>query len=335
MIVASHLCKSYDRRSRRDADHGRAVDDVSFTVRNGLIYGLLGPNGAGKSTTMNLITGCIAPDSGTVTVNGYDMAKNPVQAKRQIGYLSEIPPLFEDMTPSEYLEFVAGAKGIPSVTATRQIHEVMVLTDVDSYRDRLIGKLSKGQKQRVGIAQALLGNPDIIILDEPTVGLDPVQVTDIRRLITRLGEKKTVIISSHILSEIQDLCQHIIIMNNGRIVADEDTDVLLGRISPDSDGAGTVEITAKGDTGAVSEALLGLSFARNVNVVSVTDSVTTVNLEIDAGTFDDSMREAVYFALADSHCILLSCQEKTRSLEDVFLQYIGVPSDAGEQEAEK
>ena len=207
MIEVQNLTKVYGGKT--------AVEDVSFKIRNGRIYGLLGPNGAGKSTTMNIIAGCLSPTEGTVLINGYDVCDQPLEAKRQIGYLPEQPPLFTDMTPAEYLTFVAEAKGVSDEIIDRQVKEAMAVTDLVSVKNRLIRNLSKGYRQRVGIAQAILGAPDIVILDEPTVGLDPQQLTEIRALIRKLGEKLTVIISSHILSEIAELCDHVIILSEG------------------------------------------------------------------------------------------------------------------------
>ena len=225
MIEVQNLTKVYGAN--------KALDNVSFKIRNGHIYGLLGPNGAGKSTTMNIIAGCLAPTDGTVLINGYDVCDQPLEAKRQIGYLPEQPPLFVDMTPYEYLCFVAEAKGVSPDVLERQVKEAMTVTDILSVKNRLIRNLSKGYRQRVGIAQAMLGNPDIIILDEPTVGLDPQQLTEIRALIRKLGHKQTVIVSSHILSEISELCDHVIILSEGRVVADDDMAALEARVSPE------------------------------------------------------------------------------------------------------
>ena len=211
MIEIRNLTKVYGDRT--------AVDDLNVKINNGKIYGLLGPNGAGKSTTLNMMTGCLAPTSGTVRINGFDIFDEPLKAKKCIGYLPEIPPLYGELTPYEYLRFVVDAKGVSYERAHRQVREVMELTQIDGMRDRLIKKLSKGCRRRVGIAQALLGNPDIIILDEPTVGLDPKQITEIRGLIRKLAETKTVIISSPILAEISELCDHVLIIANGKLVA--------------------------------------------------------------------------------------------------------------------
>ena len=203
-----------------------AVKDISFKVDQGAVYGFLGPNGAGKSTTMNMICGCLAPTQGSITVNGFDIIGDAVEAKRCIGYLPEQPPLYMDMTPFEYLEFVALAKGLRKEELYDELEFVMEKTGIADVADRLIRNLSKGYKQRVGIAQAIVGDPDIIILDEPTGGLDPLQIIEIRSLIKELGEEHTVILSSHILQEIEAVCDHVIMISKGRIVADESFEAL-------------------------------------------------------------------------------------------------------------
>ena len=216
MIEVSHLTKRYGSHL--------ALDDLSFTIPEGQIYGLLGPNGAGKSTTMNILTGCLAATSGRVRIDGVDIFEDPMAAKKHLGYLPELPPLYMDRTPEEYLRFVARAKGIGEVRG--ELERVMALTQITDVKDRLIRNLSKGYRQRVGIAQAILGDPDIIILDEPTVGLDPRQITEIRELIQKLGENKTVILSSHILSEVQAVCDSILILSRGKLVACDTPDNL-------------------------------------------------------------------------------------------------------------
>ena len=198
MIEVTNLTKQY-------GDH-MAVDHLSFRVEKGQIYGFLGPNGAGKSTTMNIITGYIAPSEGTVTIDGKDIQKEPEEAKKQIGYLPEIPPLYVEMTVEEYLEFAAQLKKIPKAERQAQMRKVMEMTGVEDVKKRLIRNLSKGYRQRVGLAQAMLGDPEVIILDEPSVGLDPKQIIEIRDLIRRLGENHTIILSSHILSEVSAIC---------------------------------------------------------------------------------------------------------------------------------
>ncbi|MBE6588202.1 MAG: ABC transporter ATP-binding protein [Ruminococcaceae bacterium] len=218
MIEVKNLSKNYGPIP--------AVKNISFTVKKGAIYGFLGPNGAGKSTTMNMICGCLAPTKGEITVNGHDIVDDAIEAKRCIGYLPEIPPLYPDMTPYEYLEFVGMAKGLRKEALYDELEFVMEKTGISDVSDRLIKNLSKGFRQRVGIAQALMGDPDIIILDEPTVGLDPLQILEIRNLITELGEEHIVILSSHILQEIEAVCNHVIMISQGIIVADESLEAL-------------------------------------------------------------------------------------------------------------
>lgn len=211
MIEVKNLTKFY-------GDH-KAVDNISFTVQDGTVCGFLGPNGAGKSTTMNIMTGCLSATSGTVAIGGYDIFEHPIEAKKQIGYLPEQPPLYLEETPREYLRFVARAKKVPGDKIDEEITKIMVETQIIDVADRLIKNLSKGYRQRVGIAQTLIGNPKVIILDEPTVGLDPIQVVEIRDLIKSLGERHTVILSSHILSEVQNMCDEILIISQGNLIA--------------------------------------------------------------------------------------------------------------------
>ncbi len=211
MITVEHLTKCYGNFT--------AVDDLSFEIDEGHVYGFLGPNGAGKTTTMNIMTGCLSATAGTVLIDGHDIFDEPNEAKKLIGYLPEQPPLYLSETPEEYLRFVGEAKGIKGAELKRQINEVMEQTKITEMRNRRISALSKGYKQRVGIAQALLGDPKVIILDEPTVGLDPIQIIEIRDLIKELGQHRTVIFSSHILSEVQTICDEIMIITHGKLVA--------------------------------------------------------------------------------------------------------------------
>ena len=211
MIEIEHLTKRYGDIT--------AVSDLSIRIESGQIYGFLGPNGAGKSTTMNMMTGCLSATEGHVRIGGYDIFEQPSQAKRLIGYLPEQPPLYMNETPEEYLRFVGEAKGLHGLELKNQIEEVMEQTGIEQMRGRRISALSKGYRQRVGIAQALLGSPKLIILDEPTVGLDPAQVVEIRKLIRELGKAHTVILSSHILSEVQAVCQQVLILSKGKLAA--------------------------------------------------------------------------------------------------------------------
>ncbi len=235
MIEIKNLVKKYGSHV--------AVDDISFTVEPGKIYGFLGPNGAGKSTTMNMITGYIGNTSGSIVINGHDILAEPEEAKACIGYLPEIPPLYVDMTVMEYLKFVAELKKIPKEERAEATEEAIKLTKLEDVEERMIKNLSKGYKQRVGLAQAILGLPEIIILDEPTVGLDPVQIIEIRELIKELGKEHTVILSSHILSEIQAVCDYVFIISKGKLVASDTTENLLKSVSREDESA---ELTIKG-----------------------------------------------------------------------------------------
>ena len=218
MIKVGHLTKYYG--------DFKAVDDISFEIGKGKVYGFLGPNGAGKSTTMNIIAGCLSPTEGKVSVGGHDIMEEPEAARRLIGYLPEQPPLYLNETPNEYLQFVGEAKGLSGRKLYDKIAEVIDMTGLEEMQNRLIGALSKGYKQRVGIAQAILGDPDVIIIDEPTVGLDPLQIIEIRDLIKKLGEAHTVIFSSHILSEVQVICEEVLIISGGKLVD-------FGKITPE------------------------------------------------------------------------------------------------------
>lgn len=214
MIKVEHLTKRYGELL--------AVDDISFTIDDKHIYGFLGPNGAGKSTTMNIMAGCLSPSEGSVTIDGFDILQQPQQAKRRIGYLPEQPPLYMSETPREYLSFVGEAKGLLGEELCAQVKDAIGKTGLENVQGRLISTLSKGYKQRVGIAQAILGNPGAIILDEPTVGLDPIQIIEIRELIRSLGKSHSVIFSSHILSEVQAICESVLIISHGKLAANMD-----------------------------------------------------------------------------------------------------------------
>ena len=224
MIEVKNLTKRYGNNV--------ALDHVSFTVEDGTILGFLGPNGAGKSTTMNIVTGYLSATEGTVTISGHDILDEPNEARRLIGYLPELPPLYLDMTVKEYLDFMYDLKKV-KLPREKHIREICALTKIQNVYKRLIGNLSKGYRQRVGIAQALLGNPPVLILDEPTVGLDPKQIIEIRNLIKNLGRNHTIILSSHILSEVQAVCERVIIINSGKLVADGATDRLAHDLSTD------------------------------------------------------------------------------------------------------
>ena len=305
MIQVNHLTKKYGSFL--------AVDDISFHIEKGHIYGFLGPNGAGKSTTMNIITGCLAATSGEVIIGGYDIYEDPVEAKSHIGYLPEMPPLYTDMTPREYLLFVGEAKGIDPARLTQHIADVMKKTHLDGVQDRLIKNLSKGSKQRVGIAQAILGDPEIIILDEPTVGLDPLQIIEIRDLIKELGAEHTVILSSHILSEISAVCDTILIISHGRIVA-ADT---IENLTASTDGRRIISLDVRGDMDAVTEALQSLQEAVNTTVSHGLYGCIHVTVESPANT---DLREDVFRLFSRLDIPILSMSTNDVNLEDVFLR---------------
>ena len=304
MIEVSHLTKRYGNHL--------ALSDLSFTIPNGQIYGLLGPNGAGKSTTMNILTGCLAATSGEVRIDGVDIFEDPMAAKRHLGYLPEQPPVYMDRTPWEYLRFVARAKGVKNLA--QEVDRVMDLTQITDVRDRLIRNLSKGYRQRVGIAQAILGDPDIIILDEPTVGLDPRQITEIRELIQKLGENKTVILSSHILGEVQAVCQRLLILSKGKLVACDTPANLEKQMS--SASALEIDVCASAEQ---AEKLL----SRLPNVQSFKSKGTAdrcqVRLETEKEHLED-LSKAVFFALAEAETPLLAMTPTKASLEDIFLE---------------
>lgn len=304
MIEVKNLVKKYGEHI--------AVNGISFTVEQGKIYGLLGPNGAGKSTTMNIVTGCLAATEGSVSVDGYDILKNPIEAKKRIGYLPEIPPLYADMTPEEYLTFVAEAKKVGSGYVSHQVREAIEVTGLTDVKDRLIRNLSKGYKQRVGIAQAMLGSPDVIILDEPTVGLDPKQILEIRELIRRLGESRTVILSSHILAEISAVCERVMVISHGNLIAD-DTIEHLEELANRSD---KLHIEVRGEYDKVVEKLSGVEGVIDASDYEIKDG--TVSLELLL-VKDKDIRDDIFFAMADIGCPIISMNYYQTSLEDIFL----------------
>jgi ABC-2 type transport system ATP-binding protein len=290
-----------------------AVDHVSFTIDPGKIYGFLGPNGAGKTTTMNIITGCLAATEGTVTVDGHDIFEEPLLAKKCIGYLPEMPPLYMDMTVNDYLRFVAEAKGVSSKQIPAEIARVMKKTDVTNMRLRLIKNLSKGYRQRVGLAQAILGDPKVIILDEPTVGLDPQQLIEIRELIRQLGKEHTVMLSSHIMQEISAVCDMILIISNGKLVA-ENTPENLALLAQHEQ---TMQLTVCGTEQQVRAIIRSLNGMVELHAVKETGKNET-DLEIAIIT-DEDVREKLFYAFADAKCAIISMVREKQSLEDVFL----------------
>ncbi len=297
--------------TRKYGDH-TAVNSISFKIEDGRIYGFLGPNGAGKSTTMNIITGCLAATSGDVLVNGLDIFEEPVKAKKCIGYLPEIPPLYPDMTPLEFLKFVGRAKGMKKTELSEAINVVMEKTGISDVSNKLIKNLSKGYKQRVGIAQAILGNPQVVILDEPTVGLDPKQIVEIRNLIRELGENHTVILSSHILPEVSEVCDEIIIISNGEIVASDTAENLINKFNPST----ITEVVIKGDPDAAANAVACLDEVKEVEIDD-SSSDGTAKLVI---TSDEDIREKLAETFMNNGVLAISMNLSKASLEDIFLE---------------
>ena len=316
MIEVSHLTKRYGRHC--------AVDDISFTVQDGGIYGLLGPNGAGKSTTMNVITGYLSPTSGTVRIDGHDIVEEPQEAKACIGYLPEQPPLYTDMTVAEYLQFVAELKGVKRKSEREaEIERAMGRTGLEDVMDRLIRNLSKGYRQRVGIAATLLGNPKVIILDEPTVGLDPAQMIEIRSLIHDLGETHTVILSSHILSEVQAVCDRVLIIAHGKLIAQGTPEELAGKLA----AHGVISATAVGNRDAVVAAASAEPGLTGLKVTAEKGDEVSFTASSESGA---DLRAALSKAMAEAGCPVISLSSSTISLEDVFLQL----TEASPEEAE-
>ena len=305
LIEVKGLTKRYGKKT--------AVEDLSFTLEKDRIYGLLGPNGAGKSTTMNIITGYLASNSGTVLIDGYDILKEPYRAKKNIGYLPEIPPVYPDMTVREYLLFASELKGIPRKERREAVQDVMEKTKVSDVSDRLIRNLSKGYKQRTGLAQAILGYPDVIILDEPTVGLDPKQIMEMRELIRSLKDGRTIVLSSHILQEISAVCDHIMIISNGRLVASDTAE----NISRSIRGRSRIELTVRGSAEDAKALLAGMDGIEGLED-SEGSKEGTADLVISCAT-DTDLREQVFFAFAGASVPILEMRSVSDSLEDVYL----------------
>ena len=306
MIEVNNLVKRY-------GDH-TAVDHLSFKIEKGKIYGFLGPNGAGKSTTMNMITGYIASTEGTVTIDGHDILEEPEQAKKCIGYLPEMPPLYFDMTVLEYMNFVSDLKKIPKDKKKSMVEEVMEMVKISDMRNRLIKNLSKGYRQRVGLAQAILGYPEVIILDEPTVGLDPKQIIEIRDLIKSLKKKHTVILSSHILSEVSAVCDYVLIISHGRLVA-SDTPDNLGKLAQ---GSNNLSLLVRGDRDKIR---ILLEEIPGVKEISITDDKDQDGWAVKLSTEENTdIREDVFFKMAENHYPILEMQSRKVSLEEIFLE---------------
>lgn len=324
MISVKHLTKCYGEFT--------AVDDLSFEIDEGHVYGFLGPNGAGKSTTMNIITGCLSATSGQVTIDGHDIFEEPKEAKRAIGYLPEIPPLYTNETPEEYLKFVAEAKGLKGKEMDRQIEGVISQTRIQNVRKRLISKLSKGYRQRVGIAQALLGNPKVIILDEPTVGLDPIQIIEIRDLIKQLGKNHTVILSSHILSEVQAICEKVLIISGGKLIAFDEPEHLEKSLA----GSNEILFTTEAAREEVEEMKSLLGEITEVSYHETQDGLLSVTMKTDSDDIRGISRK-LSMEFAKREKALYELTSKKANLEDIFLELTEAadPADVPEKDSEQ
>lgn len=309
MIEITHLTKKYGKHV--------VVDDLSLTVEKGKIYGFLGPNGAGKTTTMNMITGYLGATSGEIKINGFDILKQPQEAKKSIGYLPELPPLYMDMTVKEYMEFAAELKQISKSSRKADVEKAMEITGITGMKDRLIRNLSKGYKQRVGMAQAVLGFPQVIILDEPTVGLDPKQMIEVRELIKKLGEEHTIILSSHILSEISAVCDHIFIISKGKLVASDTTESLTARMQSGMEL--TLEIKgAQEDARRVAENIPGVH-----NIITKEENEEGICKVVLESEKDTDIREQTFYAFAEAELPIFSMHTSGKTLEDIFLALTG------------
>ncbi len=319
MIQVSHLTKYYG--------DFLAVNDLSFEIEDGHVYGFLGPNGAGKSTTMNIMTGCLSPTDGNIRIGGFDILEQPEAAKRLIGYLPEQPPLYLNETPLEYLTFVGEAKGLRGAKLREEITSVLQQAGIKHVQDRLIGALSKGYRQRVGIAQALLGQPQVIILDEPTVGLDPIQIIEIRDLIKELGQTHTVILSSHILSEVQAVCEQVLIISKGQLVA-FDTPENLEKVMLSSSS-----VTLQAEAGKnMAEDILGQIDGISGWQIKENADACSITADLVNGQEARSVCGQLTMAFAAKGCPVFEIRAKKANLEEVFLEL--TESGTAEEEPE-
>ena len=307
MVTVKNLTKRYGNFT--------AVSNLSFEIGRGHIYGFLGPNGAGKSTTMNIMAGCLSASEGNVKIGGYDIFEEPQKAKKLIGYLPEHPPLYINKTPVEYLKFVGEAKGLKGQELKQQVENVIEQTHIEDVKNRLISKLSKGYKQRTGIAQALLGSPEVIILDEPTAGLDPVQIIEIRDLVKQLGQTHTVIFSSHILSEVQAICEKVLIIAKGRLVAFDEPENLEKLLL----GSNEISLTTEASAEETNQILKSIGSITEWDLTEKDNGIVTVNIKTGTCTPYDICR-TIFFAFASEEKALLEITPKKASLEDVFIE---------------
>ena len=321
MIEVRNLTKKYGGNT--------VVNHLSFTIEPGKIYGFLGPNGAGKSTTMNMITGCLAPTEGQVLIDGHDIFDDALAAKRCIGYLPEIPPVYPEMTPEEYLRFVAEAKGIKPSAVFEEVYRVMEETDITDMKDRLIKNLSKGYRQRVGIAQAMLGEPKLIILDEPTVGLDPRQISGIRELIAKLGQSRTIILSSHILAEVSAVCDHVMIINRGNLVASD----TLENIRRDNTPENRISMTVRANPDGIDSILRSLPGVISYEISANPEEANIYDIEIDVEKNVD-IREKLFFAFAKKNFAVRKLAKTELSLEEIFFRLTDASNVYDEEDGE-
>ena len=307
MVTVENLTKCYGSFT--------AVSNLSFEIGGGHVYGFLGPNGAGKSTTMNIMAGCLSASEGNVKIGGYDIFEEPKKAKKFIGYLPEQPPLYMNETPVEYLKFVGEAKGLKGQELKQHVENVIAQTHIEDVQNCLVSKLSKGYKQRVGIAQALLGSPEVIILDEPTAGLDPVQIVEIRDLVKQLGQTHTVIFSSHILSEVQAICEKVLIIAKGRLVAFDEPGNLENLLL----GSNEISFTAEASAAETNNILKSIEDITEWNLTETDNGIVTANIKTGTSSPYDICR-TLFFAFASEEKALLEIKPKKASLEDVFIE---------------
>jgi ABC-2 type transport system ATP-binding protein len=305
LIEVEHLVKSYGQ--------ARAVNDISFKVEKGEILGFLGPNGAGKTTTMRILTGYLPATGGTARIAGFDVFEQSMEVRKRIGYLPETPPLYPDMSISDYLAFVARIKGVAAADVPQRVAEAMRMTNLTERKDELIKRLSRGYKQRVGIAQAIVHNPDVVILDEPTVGLDPNQIKEVRRLIKGLAGEHTIILSTHILPEVEMTCDRVVIINKGRISAIDTTENLTTQLK----GGERVHLQARGSAESLRETLAKIEGVRNVEVSANEDSLVNADVESESGT---DLRAQIASRVIGGGFDLLELRAVNLSLEDIFMQ---------------
>lgn len=318
LIEVEHLVKSYGQ--------ARAVNDISFKVEKGEILGFLGPNGAGKTTTMRILTGYLPATGGTARIAGFDVFEQSMEVRKRIGYLPETPPLYPDMTINAYLTFVAQIKGVPATDIPNRVAESMRMTNLTERQDELIKRLSRGFKQRVGIAQAIVHNPDVIILDEPTVGLDPNQIKEVRSLIKNLAGQHTIILSTHILPEVEMTCDRVVIINKGRIAAVDTTQNLTAQLK----GGERVRIQVKGSAETLRDSISSLKGVKSVEVESDANSLVTAEIESESG---EDLRAQIASRVVNKGLDLLEMRAINLSLEDIFMQLTTEEQAEGKAEA--